>query len=152
MKLRKHILFFSLLLCFSASLLLPSGIYSCNGKKGYYDTTDALTRYPEINVVDFSISGTAACSWCSSEDVNITGLQVEVVPDDDVTVMLAMNVFASWGSFSFSNLRYRSGVTLTVYGRLYHGFADAHWDTSTTITVPDENDKVISCILNFKRN
>lgn len=152
MKLQKHTLFFSLLLVFSASWLLLSGIYSCNGKSGYYDTTDALTRYPEINVVDFSISGTAACSWCSSDDVDITGLQVEVVPDDDVTEMLATNVFPSWGSFSFSNLRYRSGVTLTVYGRLYHGFAEAHWDASTTVTVPDEDGKVISCVLNFRRN
>lgn len=125
------------------------GATACNGKSKYYDVTDALTDYSEVEVVDFSIAGTAVCKWCKEKGIDVTGLQIEVVPDNDVTNTLALKIYSGPGPFSFADLRYRSGITLTIYGRLHHGFSDAAVDTWVKVSVPDEDDEVVSCVLNF---
>ena len=147
---KKHSLFFAVLFI---SLIAPSfffsGAVSCSSKEGYYDTTDALTRYPEVKVVDFSVSGSAVCSWCASSEENITALMLEIVPEDDVTKTLAMKFYEGPGPFSFPGLRYASGMRLTVSGRLYRGIDKIAAETQVKVTVPDNDGETISCVLNF---
>lgn len=134
--------YFSLLLCFFASLLL----FSCDGKKTYTSPTDAFTQYNEIETVTFSVTGTAACKNCDVK--RITALQVEIVPQDNPVTTLSMNVWDGLGSFYFSDLRYRKGADLSVYGRLYYGTGETALEASTEIEVPGDGETV-SCVLNF---
>ena len=122
-------------------------VTSCNGKNLYTNNTDALTQYPEYELVTFSISGSAACNDCDPK--NITALQVDVVPSADPMTTLSMNVFEGLGPFSFDDLRYTKGMKLTIYGKLFFESGSYGRDTSTEITVPQDDNKMISCILNF---
>ncbi len=129
----------------TAMLLLAT--VSCSGKTPYYNTSDAFTRYPEAELSTFSIFGTAACNSCRGKD--ITALQVEVVPADDPTKSLTMDVFDGLGSFSFSDIRYGKGAKLTVYGKLIFGNGNTGIETDAGIEVPDSDGDTVSVVLNF---
>jgi hypothetical protein len=128
-------------------LILAAATLSCGVKTTNTDITDDLLQYKETELSTFSISGTAACSWCKSSDV--TAMQVEVVPADDPTVSLAMNVFDGLGSFYFSDLRYKKGVKITLYGKVYFGTGNTGAEASTDITVPQKDGDTVSCVMNF---
>lgn len=125
---------------------IAATLAGCDGKKAYNSATDAFMDHPETELSTFSISGTAACASCKG--AKITALQVEVVPSGDPMSSLAMNVFDGLGPFYFSDIRYKTGETLTVYGKLIFGTGDSSLETSTEIDVPDDGD-VTSCTLNF---
>lgn len=120
---------------------------SCNGKNINTDITDDLVQYKETELSTFSISGTATCNWCKSSDV--TALQIEVVAADDPTTTLSMNVFDGLGSFYFSDIRYKKGAKITLYGKLYFGPDGAGTETSADITVPQKDGETVSCVVNF---
>lgn len=132
-------------------LLLPFLFaLSCDGNgQQYENTTEALTRYSEIPMVDFSISGTANCATCRSSNLEVKTLQIEVVAKESPTTVLASETFDGLGSFSISNLRYRANLELTVYGTLIVGSSPIEMDSSIDIMVPENNGGVVSCILNF---
>lgn len=141
-----------LIILIFAGFILFWNATSCSDKSAYQDVTDVLTDYEEIDVVDFSIAGTAVCDWCTKKEINVIGLQLEVVPDDDVTKTLALKVYGKLGPFSFNDLRYRSDATLTIYGRLYYGESDSFVDSSVKVPVPDEDGEAVSCVLNFSES
>ena len=114
---------------------------SCNGKTPY------TNLYSEIEMVNFSIAGTAVCNSCDTS--RITALQVEVVPKNDPITTLSMNVFDGLGSFSFSDIRYKKGAKLTLYGRILFGSGDTGTDSTVEISVPDSDGKTVSCVINF---
>jgi hypothetical protein len=131
---------------FLAILLVLTAGCGCNGKNYYSSPTDALTLYNEVEVVNFSVSGSAFCSKCDTK--RVTALQVEIVPADDPLTTLAMNIFGGPGPFNFKDLRYAKGATLNVYGRIYYGTGDSSLQASTDVEVPDDGETV-SCTLNF---
>jgi len=131
---------------FVAILLVLTAGCACSGGNYYSSPTDALTRYNEVEVVNFSVSGTAVCKKCDTK--RVTALQVEIVPAEDPLTTLAMNIFGGPGSFYFSDLRYKKGATLNVYGKIYYGTGDSSLQASTDIEVPDDGETV-SCTLNF---
>jgi hypothetical protein len=130
-----------------AALLLFFLFLSCNGKSVATSVPDALLRYPEVDLVNFSISGTAVCSWCKPSEV--TALQVEVVPSEDPMTTLSMNVFDGVGPFSFSDLRYKKDAKLTLYGKIYFGAGNTETNATVEVSVPDKDGQTVSCVINF---
>ena len=130
--------------------ILILGCLSCNGKTPYTNPTGALVGFTEIELVNFSIAGTAVCNWCDAS--RITALQVEVVPKNDPITTLSMNVFDGLGSFSFSDIRYKKGAKLTLYGRILFGSGDTGIDSTVEITVPGNDGETVSCVMNFPSN
>lgn len=121
----------------AALLILLSGA-ACDGNKS--------SMFNEVELVSFSVSGTATCKSCDAK--RITALQVEIVPKDDPVTTLSMNVFDGPGPFHFSDLRYGEGADLNVYGRIYYGTGESSLNASTEIEVPGDGETV-SCVLNF---
>jgi hypothetical protein len=130
-----------------AALLLFFLFLSCNGKSVATSVPDALLHYPEVDLVTFSISGTAVCTWCKTSEVS--ALQVEVVPSDDPITTLSVNIFGGVGSFTFTDLRYKKGAKLTLYGKVYFGTGDTETNSTVEISVPDNDGQTVSCIINF---
>jgi len=128
-----------------ALVSIAVAVSSCSGKTAYYDTSDALTRYPEVEMVTFKISGSASCKVCK----NVTALQIEIIPEDDPMTTLAMNIFDNLGAFYFSDIRYKKGAKITLYGKVYIGTGDVDYEASTDVTVPDDDGETVSCVINF---
>ncbi|MFH1873866.1 MAG: hypothetical protein ABH859_01595 [Pseudomonadota bacterium] len=120
-----------------------------NQDETYSDLTDALTRYDEIEIVKFDLSGSAACQDCTERGITPTMLQVEVVPAGDLTHVMAMDILNNLGPFAFQGLKAEPGSTLIIYGELFYGTGEAHLNSSTEVTVPEDEDQTISCIINF---
>jgi hypothetical protein len=138
------------LLQISSILILLMTFTACDGDKDfYYDATDALTGYPEMELVTFSIAGNAVCSNCQSRDMNILALLVDVTPKSDPTQNLALMTFEGLGPFAFADLKAEPGSTVILYGRLYYGSGDSALNASVEIQVPEEEGQTVSCILKF---
>lgn len=131
---------------YTAILLILLAGSACSGKNYYTSPTDAFTQYTEVEMVNFSISGTSSCSKCDAKKV--TALQVEIVPADDPLTTLTMGMFDGLGSFNFTDLHYKKGATLNVYGTIYYGESEAGPQASSEIEVPGDGETV-SCVLNF---
>ncbi len=124
---------------------------SCNGnqEEAYYDVTDAFTRYDEIEIVEFDLQGSASCEDCVERGIIPTMLQIEVVPANDLTEVIAMDILNNLGPFNFQGLKAEPGSSLIVYAKLHYGKGEAHLNSSTEVTVPEEDEDTVSCIINF---
>ena len=132
------------------TILFVGCIISCNGdKKYYYDTNDALVRYQEIEQTTFTLTGSTTCGTCRTRSLNVSAVQIEVVPEADPLTTIVVNTFGGLCPFSFREIKYYSKAKLTIYGKLYYNNGDDFIEASTDVTVPDNDGNVISCVLDF---
>lgn len=111
---------------------------------------DSFLNVPEIELVNFSLQGTATCRSCT--DDGAAGMTIDVVPASDPTTTIASGVFMGMGSFSFTGLRYRKGVELNVYGTLYvagEAGGNVPVQAETTVTVPTDDNAIVAFTINF---
>jgi hypothetical protein len=133
-----------------AGFLLWS-VWGCSGGSPTYPTLEGnLLRYNEGNMIDFRLSGESKCELCSGDE-NFVGLYVELIPKGDPTHSLSSGMFDGLGYFSFPSLRAVANSVVQVYGTLYKEDAPEQLAlrANAEFTVPDEDDKTVSVILNF---
>ncbi|MBI4212548.1 MAG: hypothetical protein HY540_07925 [Deltaproteobacteria bacterium] len=136
-------------------LLFVLTLFSCTDEPARRITGDALRdellNVREIKIVNFSISGQAACERCLRENIPITGLQIEVYASNDPMTTLASGIFNGLGPFSISNMKAAKDAELEINAMLYRGSIDASsaWLASAKIKVPEDDGEVVTVVLNF---
>ncbi|MBI4126904.1 MAG: hypothetical protein HY465_05365 [Deltaproteobacteria bacterium] len=128
-------------------------VLACDGKQRSNTgdpLLDSFLDVPEIELVNFSLQGTATCGSCT--DDGAAGMTIDVVPVNDPTTTIASGVFMGMGSFSFTGLRYRKGVELNVYGTLYvsgEAGGSVPVQAETMVIVPSDDNAVVAFTINF---
>lgn len=124
---------------------------ACCDKSGWNDPlVDELADYDEIELATFTIAGNAACPKCIEKDLDVTGMKIEVIPMDDPSREIGIYMFDGLGPFTIPNVRYKVGVQLTLYCRLYTGGLDsAGYSTDVGLTVPENDGDVVAVTVGF---
>ena len=137
---------------FIALVVLVAFSGACSDKGGGWSDplVDELADYDEIELTTFNIAGNIGCQRCLEKDIDITGVKIEVIPMDDPSRELGIYMFDGLGPFSIPNVRYKTGVGLTLYCRLYTGGLDnIGYSTDVGLTVPEDDGATVAVTVEF---
>ncbi len=124
---------------------------ACSGGERKNTLDGTMWDATDLEAITVSLAGEAKCPRCLEDEIPITGLQVEVIHQNDPMHMTALRTYDGLGPFSISNIQVVPNATLEVMGTLYR-------QTSTgtspirgyaAVEVPNDDGQVIPFTLTF---
>jgi len=136
--------------CSLLSVIAWWSSFGCSGNAHSPTLEGNFLQYQYVEMVSYSIAGSAACTTCTSAD-RFIGFNVEVALKDDLVHTITVFRVDQLGPFSIDTIRTPAGAILALRGTLYRENAPESEALQgyAEVRAPDEDGKAVSVVLNF---